>query len=86
MVACEPGDNGESSSAHAAKKWSPELPPGSFIVAAHDGGLRDRAMDHCDMQLGFPKVRMLTAGLAGGSKSTIMAGDELTATNSSELQ
>jgi hypothetical protein len=86
MVVCKPGDDGESSSACDAKKWLAELPPASFTTAVHDGGLRDRATDHCEMRLGFPKVCMLTAELAGGSKLMIMAGDELTAMNSGELQ
>jgi hypothetical protein len=86
MIASEPGDDGESSSARAAKKWSPELPPASFTAVANDGGLRDRATDHYWMQLRFPEVRMLTAELVGGWKSMMMTGDELTATNSGKLR
>jgi hypothetical protein len=38
------------------------------------------------MQIMAQNMRMLTMGLLGGSKSPIMAGDELTAMNSGELQ
>jgi hypothetical protein len=84
MIEFELVGDGESSIARAAKKWSPELPPASFTAVAHDGGLRDHATVHYEMQLGFPRTRMLTVGLAEDSKSTIMAGDELTVADSGD--
>jgi hypothetical protein len=44
----------------------------------------EHATVHYEMQLGFPRARMLTLGLAEDSKSMIMAGDALTVADSGD--